>query len=144
MIKHPWMKRFFITAVILLVAAFSLSAQQFPKIVFDKQEFDFGLVSRDSCQVSCVFTYKNTGDTDLYIISVSYGCPCLSAEYSKKGVKPGKTGEVKVIFNGAAQNLGDFRKTVYFTTNTENKYVRIFVKGVMTDAPVRKSGFPML
>lgn len=59
--------------------------------------------------------FKNTGDSDLEIKSVTTSCGCSTALITDKVVKPGQAGSINFTFNG--QYTGQISKSMYVTTN---------------------------
>ena len=59
--------------------------------------------------------FKNSGDADLAIKSVSTSCGCSTALTSNNSVKPGEAGSINFTFNG--QYTGQISKSIYITTN---------------------------
>lgn len=105
------------------------------EISFDVTTHDFGTIEKGSEAVRTYqFRFKNTGKSNLQIYKVSTGCPCVSATFPKKALKPGKSGFLSVTYNGVHQSPGDFKKSVTITSNTKNKYFRVFVKGRLVQA----------
>jgi hypothetical protein len=45
------------------------------------------------------FAFRNAGTGNLEIVHIETGCSCLSVEPVEKLVKPGESGNIKVIFN---------------------------------------------
>lgn len=66
-------------------------------------------------------TFKNSGDAELKIISVSTTCGCSSALTTGDVVKPGESGTIKFTFNGNAS--GKVTKGVIVTTNEQSNNV---------------------
>ena len=124
--------------VLILTLALSCSAfvfpQKQPEIKFDPCVYDFGTVFKDDPVVTCEFKFTNTGGSKLAIYDVTLGCGCLSCSCPVKVLQPGASADLKVTFDGRGQHLGEFRKEVYVTTNTESQYYRLFVKGTLVDA----------
>jgi len=56
-----------------------------PKIIFSKETFDFGKISQKNNVVSTEFKFRNEGETDLVIDSLSASCGCTSASIIYKG-----------------------------------------------------------
>ena len=60
-------------------------------------------------------------------------CGCTVSTYTKEPVAPGKTGEVKVVYNGLGKFPGKFKKTVTLRTNAKNPMVRLTIEGDMQE-----------
>ena len=78
--------------------------------------YDFGKIKQGE-PVSTKFSFVNTGDEALTILSVKGSCGCTVADYTKGAIAPGATGEVTATYN--AEKLGAFNKTVTVTANIE-------------------------
>lgn len=91
-------------------------SRRFPKMVFDNIEHDFGEIKAGTT-VETVFKFTNTGDAPLVITEAQASCGCTVPEKPQKPIEPGKTGEIKVSFNGSGKDL--VTKTVTVTANTE-------------------------
>ena len=96
-----------------------------PAIEWDKTEHDFGTLDAGE-KVETVFILTNTGEGDLVITSARGSCGCTVPEWPKDAIKPGKTAEIKVVFNSRGKK-NKTTNTVTLTTNTEkgNEIVRI-------------------
>ena len=101
----------------LLLLCFKIQAQQAKTTLeVDKRYHDFGKIKEDGGKVKAVFTFKNTGNTNLIIQKVEPSCGCTLGEYTKEPIPPGKTGTVTAIFNPRNQ-IGIIDKTVGVYTN---------------------------
>jgi len=97
---------------------------------FDQDSFDFGTVT-DGDLVSKVFTFKNTGDKDLILLTVKGSCGCTVPEdWPKHPITPGESGEIKVTFN-SANRVGKIRKTVRIEANTVPTVTTLAITGVV-------------
>ena len=83
-----------------------VSAQGKADIKFDKTSHNFGTFSENDPVVSCVFTFTNVGDAPLVIHQAVASCGCTVPEYTQEPVLPGKTGTVKITYNGTEIDLG--------------------------------------
>ena len=90
---------------------------KFAKMDFSSLEHDFGTINGDD-SVQTVFTFTNSGDTDLVISKAHGSCGCTVPEYPKEPIAPGEKGEIKVSFSPKGKN-GMQNKTVTLTTNTK-------------------------
>ena len=90
----------------------------YPTIKFDKINHDFGEI-RDGDVVETIFTFTNTGNSELKILNASGSCGCTVPEYPREiPIKPGESSEIKVKFD-SSNKPGMQRKTVTLVTNTE-------------------------
>ena len=101
---------FFITMMVLSIGL--AQAQGKAEIKFDKTTHDFGTFSENNPIVSCTFKFTNIGDAPL--------------------VMPGKTGTIKVTYNGTDKYPGHFKKSITLRTNAKTEMIRLFVEGDMT------------
>jgi hypothetical protein len=98
------------------------------KIQFSEVKHDFGNVQEAGGPVSCVFTFKNTGNAPLVIQNVETSCGCTSPEYTKEPVRPGKSGIVKATFDPSGRP-NYFDKNLTVISNAENNRVILNIKG---------------
>jgi hypothetical protein len=86
-----------------------------PAIKFDKDVFDFGEINQGE-SVNFTYKFKNPGNELLQITQVRPTCGCtVPGEYTKE-VKPGKKGEIDVVFNSRGFQ-GNIKKVIKVTTN---------------------------
>ena len=109
-------------------------AKKRPAIKFEIREhrFDTISISRNPKREH-TFSFTNTGEADLYIINVATGCGCTTPTYTKKAIKPGKKGKIKVEYDATGRRPGYYRKSVTVYSNDPSSYVRLFVDGVMVE-----------
>lgn len=76
-----------------------------------------------------------TGRTiaDLHILQVASGCGCTTPKYTKKPIKPGKKGSIKVEYDATGRRPGYYRKSVTVYSNDPSSYVRLFIEGIMVE-----------
>ena len=86
------------------------------KIKFETLTHDFGTIQEADGDATIVFKFKNEGDSPLLITRAQASCGCTSPEFTKKPLKPGETGEVKVTYH-AKGRPGPFDKSVYVYSN---------------------------
>ena len=103
-----------------------VSAQGKADIKFDKTSHDFGTFSENDPVVSCVFTFTNVGDAPLVIHQAVASCGCTVPEYTQEPVLPGKTGTVKITYNGTGKYPGHFKKSITLRTNAISEMMRLF------------------
>lgn len=122
-------KRSIITAM-SLVAALALPAvaqekaqagataeQKAPTLTLVDPLKDFGTVAKGK-KLDWSFTVKNTGTSDLEILSANPTCGCTVAEFDKV-IKPGQTGKVSAHVD-TANFSGPISKAVTLATNDPN------------------------
>ncbi len=98
-----------------------------PRIEFDTAVFDFGRILQGE-QVSTVFHFTNTGDSELIINRVETSCGCTVPEYDRSPVAPGKQGHIRVRFDSDGKE-GTQYKTVKVTTNCKDNIFDLVVRG---------------
>ena len=127
------MKKTILCLMLFLLAGISYaSAQSKAEIKFDKTTHDFGTFSEEKPIVSCTFTFTNVGNAPLVIHQAIASCGCTVPEYTQEPVLPGKTGTVKVTYNGTGRYPGHFRKSITLRTNAKTEIMRLFIEGDMT------------
>jgi hypothetical protein len=90
-------------------------------ISFTEYEHDFGQVKAGE-KVTCLFTFTNTGTSDLVVSSAIASCGCTVTKYSGKPVGPGETGNIKVAFDTSGRN-GIQTKTITVQSNATTPVV---------------------
>ena len=99
-----------------LAASRDENSGKVPVMTFEESEFDFGDIAQGE-KVEHVFTFTNTGKSDLLITDAKGSCGCTVPDYKKEPIKPGEKGMVAATFNAASGGM--FQKSVTITT-TEN------------------------
>lgn len=123
------LKKILLTTVALLSLG-GLSAAAQAVITFSKTEISLGRFSESQPQ-TVVFTFTNTGNEPLVIHQALTSCGCTVPSFSTAPIAPGKTGEVKVVYNGKGKALGEFKKAISVRTNASNGLVRLYIAGNM-------------
>lgn len=117
---------------LLIVGVSYAAAQNAAEIKFDKTTHNFGTFSEENPIVTGTFTFTNIGNAPLVIHQAVASCGCAVPEYTKEPVMPGKTGTIKVTYNGTGKMSGHFKKSVTLRTNAKTEMVRLFIEGDMT------------
>lgn len=85
---------------ILLIALFTLTYGVLgAQIIFLEKSHDFGEIAEDGGKVEYLFTFRNTSDSPVVLVSAHSSCGCTKAEFSRKPVMPDSTATVKVVFD---------------------------------------------
>ncbi len=106
----------------------SLSSGKEAEIKWETTLIDLGNVKQYN-PAEAVFTLTNTGGKPIIITSAKGSCGCTEIEFSKQPVMPGKTTEIKVIFD--AEDIGVFNKTITLTMNIEKGNQVLHLKGTV-------------
>lgn len=108
-----------------------------PVMTFDKTIHDFGAI-QEGQKVETLFTFTNTGKSDLVISDARGSCGCTVPEYPKNtSIAPGATGQIRVSFDSSNKpNLQ--QKTVTISANTDSGRETIRIKAMVQADPVRQ------
>ena len=108
-----------------------------PVMSFDKNIHDFGTINEGE-RVETLFTFTNTGKSDLVISDARGSCGCTVPEYPKNTpIAPGATGQIRVSFDSSNKpNLQ--QKTVTISANTESGRETIRIKAMVSADPVKQ------
>lgn len=98
-------------------------------VKFDEMSYDWGKL-KEGDKMTHLFKFKNTGDNDLIISDAHGSCGCTVPEWPKEPIKPGKGGEIKVVFDSAHKS-GPQSKTVTINANTEPASIVLMIKGIV-------------
>lgn len=136
----PWL----VTAMLFLTSV-SLMAQDLPTynptpespamqgptttIEFEQTTYDFGEV-QEGTVVSQVFTFTNTGDEPLIIVSARGSCGCTVPEWPREPIQPGETASITVEFN-SKNKKGKRNQKVTLTANTNPPQSFIYLTGTV-------------
>ena len=90
---------------------------------FKHEVHDFGQV-KDGDKAEYVFEFKNTGKEPIIIQNAYASCGCTVPTWSKEPIKPGKKGEIKVVYN-TVNRPGPIDKQVTVQSNVGTKVLRI-------------------
>ena len=126
------MKRIVLYICMLVMGFGYAAAQGKAEIKFDKTTHDFGTFPEEEPVVTCTFTFTNIGDGPLVIHQAAASCGCTVPEFTQEPVMPGKTGTVKVTYNGTGKYPGHFKKSITLRTNAKTEMLRLFIEGDMT------------
>ncbi len=109
------------------------SQQNNKELTFTKKIHDFGTFSEASGPKTCTFWYKNETDIPIFIRTIDTSCGCTTTEWSGKPLRPGESGEIKVVFsNDLGAMIFDKKITVYISSKV--KPITLRIKGIVTKA----------
>ena len=126
------MKSIFLFSIITL--SFLCSCQADNKVEIGKKTemkvdpvFDAGTVNKGE-KIKAVFKVKNTGKSPLVISEVKGSCTCTVADFPKKPILAGETGEIKAEVNTDKTGEGKISKSIRITANTVPGLTVVHVK----------------
>lgn len=125
------MKKLFFTLTLFFAALLGQQAvaQTGAKIEFNKETHDYGTI-KNGADGSCVFEFKNTGDSPLIISNAKGSCGCTVPEWPKEPIAPGAKGSIKVKYD--TMRTGEINKSVTITSNAVNASDKVvFIKGTV-------------
>lgn len=73
------------------------------------------------------FRCKNAGNKPLILASVTPGCGCTLADYTKEPIAPGKEGFVNASFDSKKAHSADVRKLIYVRCNDKTNTDRVLI-----------------
>lgn len=98
-------------------------------LVFTEYEHDFGNVTEGE-KVAYIFTFKNSGTSDLVIESATTSCGCTVPDFDKKPVGPDREGKMEVVFDTSGRN-GRQTKTITVRSNAATPVVLLKITAVV-------------
>ena len=125
------MKRLLPILLLSVTILFSgrVSAQE-AAIYFDAPRHDFATIAEDGGEVSHVFDFISVSQKPVVILSVSGGCSCTSADYSRSPIRNGERGGIVVHFDPMNQPEGKFFRKVIVATSEGN--IPLTISGTIT------------
>lgn len=98
-----------------VVAAASVNLAAMPMFKFQRETYDFGSV-KEGPDAEYIFQFTNVGKAPLIVQSASASCACVTVDWPKEPILPGKQGRIKVTYRTQGR-LGAFAKDIYLMTN---------------------------
>ena len=130
--KKNGMKRVFFLTMLFMAAIVALAQEKEPatgpRLVFEREAYDFGRISRKDGKVSCEFPFTNQGVAPLVITRIETSCTCTKGTFPKKPIVPGGSGTVTITYD-PAQQKGVFFKAIQVYSNGEQRRLIVTVKG---------------
>ena len=113
------------------------SSSESPVMSFDKTLHDFGTIQEGET-VETIFTFTNSGKSDLIIVDARGSCGCTVPEYPKNTpIPPGETGKIRVSFDSSNKpNMQ--QKTVTISANTDSGRETIRIKALVQADPIKQ------
>lgn len=87
-----------------------------PTFKFEETDVDFGVINEGE-NIKHTYKFTNVGNEDLVIRTVRASCGCTVPTWNKEPIRPGKSGEIEVIFN-SKNKPGNQVKNVTVVANT--------------------------
>jgi hypothetical protein len=102
-------------------------------MVFDSVSHNFGDVPRKGGVLVKEFRFVNEGDAPLVIKKITKSCSCMDVDYSRKPVKPGESGVIKVTYQPHKVEAGIFNKVLQIYNNSSDEVRLITIQGNSLD-----------
>ena len=102
-------------------------------IAFEQTEMDLGDISRKGDNKRCIFRFVNDGVEPLVILSATTTCSCLKAEFSRKPIAVGESGEIVLSLESKKVENGIFRRIVQIRSTSTSGTEILTIKGVAKD-----------
>ncbi len=100
---------------------------------FDHQNYNFGDVARKGGDLVHEFTFRNEGDTPLFITQVVTSCSCLKGNFSKRPVAPHSEGVLRITYEPHKSEPGVFNKVICVYSNSADGNELLTVQGNSLD-----------
>lgn len=107
-------------------------------LTFENKVHDFGRISESDGPQTCIFKYRNNTDVAIVIQRVIVSCACTQADWSEKPVKPGESGEIKILFSNRI-GKGNFDKSISVFVSSSSRQTILRVKGTVTEPEQNES-----
>jgi hypothetical protein len=108
-------------------AAVTSASEKITSCKFEELVYNWGSIKKGD-KMTHIFKFKNTGTEPLVILSAKGSCGCTVPEKPQAPIEPGKTGEIKVVFDSAGKD-GQQAKTITVEANTKEKNMVLTIKG---------------
>ena len=104
-------------------------------LTFENKVHDFGKISESDGPQTCIFKYRNNSNAANVIQKVIESCACTQVEWSEKPIKPGESGEIKVLFSNRI-GTGNFDKSISVSVSSCSYQTILRVRGVVTEGGI--------
>ena len=123
------MKRFLFLLIVLCATGIASAQQREASItVVGEAVHDFGDIKESDGAATHSFILLNIGEMPLVISRVIASCGCTQPEWTKEPIAPGKTSELKVIYDTQGRP-GPFTKTISVYSNGKTGNYVLTIKG---------------
>ncbi len=102
-------------------------------IVLETNEIWMGSFPAGSGRHTVVFPFRNAGDADLELLDADTSCWCVSTDFPRKPIKPGRKGEITVTVDVSDKKPGTFNHHVYFVETGSPSHTALTIKGEITE-----------
>lgn len=125
--------------MLLLIVAMTISeslmaqSKKGPRMVFDRTSHDFGDIPRKGGDLIKEFRFVNEGDSPLVIKKITKSCSCITVTFSRKPVKPGEAGVIKIKYEPHKVEAGIFHKVLQIYNNTSESIRLVTIQGNSMD-----------
>lgn len=126
--------RLFLSLALTLLSAASLRAGEDGPLRFDSPAHDFGTIREQDGRVSHTFRFVNTGNSPAVITAVETSCGCTVADFSKRPVMPGQSGEITITYD-PGNRPGVFTRDVDVYTADRRRAARLRIEGSVEPRP---------
>ena len=126
------MKKAFLSISLSILSVLGFTQGKFS---FTEESYDFGTVV-EGVQATHVFKFTNTGNEPIVISGVRASCGCTTPKWPKEAILPGKTAEIKAIYNSKGRP-GNFNKSIRVTSNAVEQTKTLYIKGSVEKEPPR-------
>ena len=132
--------KYLFTLLCCMVAILPLHAEKKAKeefkgahIRFEKSECDFGDIERKREDKKSLFRFTNDGSEPLVVFAATTSCSCLKAEFSRKPIAVGESGEIRLTLESKKVEKGILRRIVQIRSNSVGGTEILTIKGVAKD-----------
>lgn len=116
--------------VLLIALGLLFATEMAASPEFQQRKHNLGLLKKP-WQAEVVYEFRNTGDKLLVVQNVTTDCGCTVAEYTRKPVKPGRKGRIRIRFDGKGIPPGYFHRTITVATSDwKIPVVRLYLEGI--------------
>ena len=125
------MKRFYhIVVIALFTLIYGVSGAQ---IKFLKNSHDFGEIAEEGGKVEHIFTLRNDSAKPVVIVSAYASCGCTKAEFSRKPIGVGESGEIRLLLESKKVDKGLFHRVVQIRSTSTSGTEILTIKGISKD-----------
>ncbi|MDP2176416.1 MAG: DUF1573 domain-containing protein [Bacteroidota bacterium] len=105
------------------------ATEELATIQFESTEHDFGDIIENQ-SVEHVYVFKNIGKIDLLINNCEAACGCTVPSWPRQPIKPGESGEIKVIFDSTGKNGNNNKIVTVYGNIPDGKIILNFKANV--------------